>query len=1594
MRKRILSILLTLCMVLSIAPAAVFADGSTAPADITGTGAADDPYLIYTAEGLRTFRDIVNGQNGQTWNVGVCAKLMNDIDLGGEQWTPIGSSDVYMGIFDGNGKTISGLNVTGVKNAGLFGRTIEATIRNLAVDGTVSGLNYAGGIVGTSDYGTTIEGCVNLCRVSASGYSVCAGGIVGCLDYTLFSSSKLPNFIKNCANFGEISVGGADYDIYVGGIVGCMDPEDNPITGCYSVGKVSSSSKGADIGGIYGFGRKDHSYYLIDTVQGDRGYSTTTKAKFANDVLALLQNGDASSPWTKTGYVASVGMTLPLLDWQTADSHDHNHSGLFGGCTCGVLTHTGNETDPYPISTAEDLKTFRDLVNSGETNICAKLTADIVLNDGTFDEDGNYTKGASGADAEKWAPIGSYSGTFDGNGKTIKGVYVVRDNLGQHGYIGLFSSVHGGTVKNVAVTGYVAASDGLPGDAGGIVGALANGTIEGCVNMCRVVSDITCAGGIAGMARYSTIKNCVNLGEISASSYNDMAGGVVGALYFNSTITNCYNAGRVTNGGGIVGDTDDDKVVNSYYLTGTAEKAAKVGNVDDAAAVKAKAEFANNVLALLQNGDASSPWTKTGYVASVGMTLPLLDWQTADSHDHNHSGLFGGCTCGKMPAGTAADPYLIFTAEDLKAFRDKVNAGETSLCAKLMNDIDLGEEEWLPIGSESHPYAGGFDGQGYTVKALKIQMADCAGLFGCTNGATIKNVTVIGKIETAVNAYKADEEYVVYAGGVVGRAANTRIENCTNKVRVYASMGNDYVNKDYTAYAGGIAGYTSGSTVIVGCTNSGKTLSDSYRASAYAGGMAGYAKNGVTIENCLNNAEVKATTSRNKTLPDGSECDAIMAFARAGGMVGVAADGVSVIGCYNIGEVSTLASGDASGQSAVGGIIGVAFAQLGDITVANCGNAAMLYAWSKSGAVRAGGIVCEASAVNGCVLTISNCYSTGSISIPDDRDPAFAYAGGAAGLAMADSGDLTISNCYWLTDTCDKAVGNIQGTPTIIRVAAHSKNDFATGFVQSKFDAASAWTNRGYLKAAGLTLPLLSWQTADAHIHSEKTGICLNGIYCECGCLMHMATSGHDWSEWRHLTTSHNRNCKNPGCGVTQSGNCSGGTATCTEPAECSTCGGKYGNTDPNNHTGPESWTTTATHHEKKWSCCNAVSVASESHEWAGGSCSECGYACTHTGGTATCTEKATCAICGEKYGDIKSHDYSTDWSQDVSKHWHKCKNCEARAGEAAHNDADRDHKCDICATVTGSCADNNRDHKCDICGKVLSTHTGGKVTCTEKATCAICGEKYGEITSHSYSEKWVSDDTEHWHECIVCGGNTAGEAHTDADKNHKCDICGKVLSTHTGGTATCTEKATCAICGEKYGDIKSHDYSADWSQDAAKHWHKCKNCEARAGEVAHDDADKNHKCDICDKVLNECADNDRDHKCDICGKALSTHTGGKATCKEKATCELCGEKYGENDANNHAELEHIEAKSATKTSEGNTEYWYCSDCGRYYGDAAAEKEIAKADTVTAKLPDDSEPPQEEKNTNTVLLIALSLVGVAIATAVIVIIVKKKHIKK
>ncbi len=206
-----------------------------------------------------------------------------------------------------------------------------------------------------------------------------------------------------------------------------------------------------------------------------------------------------------------------------------------------------------------------------------------------------------------------------------------------------------------------------------------------------------------------------------------------------------------------------------------------------------------------------------------------------------------------------------------------------------------------------------------------------------------------------------------------------------------------------------------------------------------------------------------------------------------------------------------------------------------------------------------------------------------------------------------------------------------------------------------------------------------------------------------------------------------------------------------------------------------------------------------------------------------------TCDVCGKTLSEC------ADNNKD-----HKCDLCGKTLSECA--DENKDHKCDLCGKILSECADNNKDHKCDLCGKTLSE-------CADENKdhkCDLCGKTLSECADNNKD-----------HKCDLCG-KTLSEC-ADDNKDHKCDVCGKQLTDHTGGTATCKEKAVCAVCGQAYGELTAHTYKTEWTKDGEQHWHECAVCKDRRDGTAHtfewktdreatvtEKGAKHEKCTVC----------------------------------------------------------------------------------------------------------------------------------------------------
>ena len=213
---------------------------------------------------------------------------------------------------------------------------------------------------------------------------------------------------------------------------------------------------------------------------------------------------------------------------------------------------------------------------------------------------------------------------------------------------------------------------------------------------------------------------------------------------------------------------------------------------------------------------------------------------------------------------------------------------------------------------------------------------------------------------------------------------------------------------------------------------------------------------------------------------------------------------------------------------------------------------------------------------------------------------------------------------------------------------------------------------------------------------------------------------------------------------------CSGGTATCTTQAICSTCGKPYGTVDANNH---------------DWGAWTSNGDGTHTRT--------CSRSASHTE-TLPHADKNSDHICDACGKIISNH-------EDANKD-HICDVCGKTVSN--HEDANNDHLCDVCGKTVSNHEDANKDHKCDTCGKVISNHEDTN----NDHKCDVCGKT---VSNH--------EDTNNDHICDVCGKTVSN--HEDANKDHKCDTCGKVISNHTGGKANCHAKAVCEICQLAYGE-------------------------------------------------------------------------------------------------------------------------------------------------------------------------------------------------
>ncbi len=406
--------------------------------------------------------------------------------------------------------------------------------------------------------------------------------------------------------------------------------------------------------------------------------------------------------------------------------------------------------------------------------------------------------------------------------------------------------------------------------------------------------------------------------------------------------------------------------------------------------------------------------------------------------------------------GTATDPYLISTADELAWLAQEVNAGRgASYNAVLGNDIDLESKEWTPIGKNySYVYKGTFDGGGYTISGLKIDSTDqYQALFGYVKGGTIKNLTVAGSVTSSKQ----------YTAGIVAYGNPVTVTNCTNEVSVTATE---------KGYAAGVVASASTNSEVMGCTNNGTIAG----YGDYVGGIVGAGSGIKTISNCFNSGSVTnsgkpggyayctggiagGVGSRSTVIRCYNTGDVTSTIKRTGGVVGGAAGTISA--CFNTGKVTGIYS--------VGGVAGSASEK--DAKITDCYNTGEvicktpLATFNDSNAKGVGGIIGDPSSARITGIVLTNCYNAGEVT--NDSTIADVVVGGVIGSSAAKN--ITAQNCYYL------ATAGLSGD------GANASAAGMTGKTAEQLRSAELVADLGGSYIAGDSgYPILGWQNPNA----------------------------------------------------------------------------------------------------------------------------------------------------------------------------------------------------------------------------------------------------------------------------------------------------------------------------------------------------------------------------------------------------------------------------------------------------------------------------------------------------------------------------------
>lgn len=843
---------------------------------------AEGIYEISTAEQLAGLAKLVNGGNNFS---GKTIVLTADIDLNNQAWTPIGNENgfdaelAFSGTFNGDGYTVSGLNVPDTYFPGLFGQiSTSAVVQNLIVKGSVTGGDEASGTwaeaAGVAAYN---DGCIQNCGF----YGTVTGSSDGSVSVYGLTGGMGVGTVKNCWYFKGVG-SGAD-DVCGGTATNCvMISSADPMTAA----KLETLKTAAPVTGkVWSWTEGAEYPTLIDppkTITMQPVFPDCTAVVSAGETTLNVENDYTYEVTSDTVTITVSGNSDTLYYAASESEKDYKPEGgnltKIDGTTIINKTdlpktyYYGTEEDfrllaawnsalgrsgnTATVTTADRLKALARMVNSGKDSMTGKtitLGGDITL------------------DGSVWTPIGTeknpFKGTFTGYSRS--GGYAAISGLSGD----LFGVVDNSKTKIQYVT--------ISGGKGRLVGELKSGTVEKCMSTANVTDS---AGGLVGQNSGKVNSCCYyyNAGSKNTPAVGGGSGTVTKCFYLadTSTFGAESDTGARTAEEFQLGRVAYELGGSSYvwvYDTTKAEKMPQLGGSSWTMAVANELKLTKpdnqpeGVVVTLGNDSDKKVLTDVAgnqyYYAASGYPKGVSDVPVTFTAPKGYQIVF-------TPATTKVDgkDYLRITGSDVEytyslikadigwyeshkteksyAFQNSDELVGLALLVNgstgtrvdfegwtltLANDINLYGIAWTPIG-QSNAFSGTFDGKGHTIEDMSANVTSgYAGLFGNVRG-TVKNVQVTGSVTASGN--------VRAAGGIVGYSAGGTVQNCLSKVNISAPQVNCPV--------GGIVGKNSKGTVT-NCANFGEV-----KGSSTASGIVGRG----AVANSYNLGDVTGTEGR------------------------------------------------------------------------------------------------------------------------------------------------------------------------------------------------------------------------------------------------------------------------------------------------------------------------------------------------------------------------------------------------------------------------------------------------------------------------------------------------------------------------------------------------------------------------------------------------------------------------------------------------------------------------------------------------------------------------------------------------------------